>query len=208
MWRTSCGDRTLKGAEARLFAEALLDLLDDEDELQFEDCELGIECFDNLTYGQAIFVLHTIATGLLRDDVPAVPLTAVVEAAIAAVFQHLRIQVDIEVDEPTWWRDWRKLIIAAREETGGEELPDPTCDDLDEWDLQIQELTDVVLWDADYGDGELYLDKPPEESEVLRAITGIPQEYFLTIADDLSDEQIEAKLSELRKVCRSVIGKR
>jgi len=29
MWRTSCGERTLHGAEARLFAEALLSLLDE-----------------------------------------------------------------------------------------------------------------------------------------------------------------------------------
>lgn len=205
MWRTSCGDRTLQGAEAKLFAEALLNLLDQEDELQFEDCDLGIECFDGLTYGQKISVLHTIANGLLRENVPAVPLTAVVEAAIAAVFEHLRISVDMEVDEPEAWPDWRKMIVAARGETGGEEIPNPTCDDVGEWEMEIQGLADVILWDADYGDGELYLDKPPEESEVLRAMTGIPQEYFLAIADDLNDEQIEAKVSELRKVCQSVI---
>ena len=29
MWRTSCGQRTLHGAEARLSAEALLSLLDE-----------------------------------------------------------------------------------------------------------------------------------------------------------------------------------
>jgi hypothetical protein len=30
MWRTSCGDRVLSGAEAKVFAEALLNLLDEE----------------------------------------------------------------------------------------------------------------------------------------------------------------------------------
>ena len=101
MWRTSCGDRTLKDAEAQLFAEALLNLLDEENDLQFEDCSLGIECFDNLTYGQTISVLHTIANGLLREDVPTVRLTAVVEGAIAAVFEHLRIQVEMEIEDVT-----------------------------------------------------------------------------------------------------------
>jgi hypothetical protein len=41
-----------------------------------DDYELGIECFDNLTYGQRISVLATIGNGLLRKDVPVVDLTA------------------------------------------------------------------------------------------------------------------------------------
>ena len=138
MWRTSRGERTLKGAQARLFAEALLDLLDQENDLEFENCDLGIECFDSLTYGQTISVLHTIAHGLLREDVPAVPLTAAVEAAIAALFEHLPIQVDIEVEEAEARLDWRKLLVAAREETGGEEIPQPMCDHVGKWDLEIQ----------------------------------------------------------------------
>jgi hypothetical protein len=45
MWHTSCGNRTLHGAEARLFANALLCLLDEAVADQFEDCDLDLSCF-------------------------------------------------------------------------------------------------------------------------------------------------------------------
>jgi hypothetical protein len=79
--------RELEGAEAVVFAEALLSLLDEAVQDQFDDYQLGISCFDNLTYGQQISVLVIVGNGLLRKDVAPVELTAVVEGAIAAVIQ-------------------------------------------------------------------------------------------------------------------------
>ena len=78
MWRTQHGDRILKGAEAKVFAEALLNLLDEVTEFDFDDYELGVKCFDTLTVGQKISVLATIGNGLFRKDVKPVELTAVV----------------------------------------------------------------------------------------------------------------------------------
>ena len=57
MWRTECGVRILKGAEARVFAEALAGLLDEAIQGMLDDYELGIRCFDVLTFGQKISVL-------------------------------------------------------------------------------------------------------------------------------------------------------
>jgi len=57
MWRTSCGERTLQGAEARLFAEARLSLRDEAYTDQLYDYDLGLPCFDNLTYGQKVSVI-------------------------------------------------------------------------------------------------------------------------------------------------------
>lgn len=205
MWRTSCGDRTLEGAEARLFAEALLSLLDQEISLRFESCPLGIECYDSLTYGQRISVLSRVADGLLREDAPAVPLTTVAKGAVAAVFEHLRSLVEINLDEPAWWRDWRASIVAARRERGAADIPDPACDDLRQWEVQIQALRDMILWDADYE--ELYVDKRPQESDARRARAGISLEREPAVACDLSDKQIEARISGVRKVCRFAVEK-
>ena len=49
MWRTQYGDRILEGAEAKVFAEALLNLLDEVILCDFDDYELGILCFDTLS---------------------------------------------------------------------------------------------------------------------------------------------------------------
>ncbi len=71
MWRTQYGDRTLAVAEAIVFAESLLNLPDEATLCDFDDYELGIKCFDTLTFGQKISALTTIGNGLFRKDVKA-----------------------------------------------------------------------------------------------------------------------------------------
>jgi hypothetical protein len=75
MWRTECGERTLEGADAIVFAEALSSLLSEAIQGTLDDYELGVACFDNLTFGQRISVLTTIGNGLLRKDVLPIELT-------------------------------------------------------------------------------------------------------------------------------------
>jgi hypothetical protein len=210
MWRTQYGDRILEGTEAVLFAEALSSLLDEATSGTVDDYEVGIECFDNLTFGQRVSVLSIIGNGLLRKDVPVVRLTAILEGAIAAVFQHIQELVTFEIDTPEFGISWRKLVIAARKQMEGddserEQIPEPTCEDLDEWDFQMQRLSDAVLWDGDYEDAQLYVDFSPEKSKELRGMMGIPDDYFMAIADDLSDDEAKEKIKELRKLCDSVI---
>ena len=204
MWRTDHSDRILEGAEAKVFAEALSSLLDEFDFCDFE-YELGIKCFDNLTVGQKIYVLTTIGNGLFRKDVEPVALTAVLESGIGAVFKHLYNNITIEIDMPELKSDWRKLLVTARKEMEAEEIPEPTCEDYDEWDIEVDELANAILWDRDYEDGDIYMDHPPEKTEWLKYMARIPDNYYTAIADDLTDEEAQVKIKELRKLCNSVI---
>ena len=203
MWRTELGERILEGAEAMVFAETLSRLLDEAILGQLDDYELGVACFDGLTVGQRIYALATIGNGLLREDVPPVDLTAVVEGAIAAVFQHLKNQIIFEIDMPECGTSWREMVIAARNEAEGENIPVPNCTDVEEWDFQVEQLADRILWDADYEDGHLYLDQPPEKSEWLKYMTRIQEDYFVAIADDLADEEAQVRIKELKRLCES-----
>ena len=205
MWRTEYGDRILEGAEAIVFAKTLSSLLDEAIMGTLDDYQLGVDCFDNLTFGQRISVLATIGNGLLRKDVRPVKLTAVLEAGIAAVFEHLKNKIIIEIDEPELGTDWRELLVAARKEMEGENIPEPTCDDLDEWYFEVQELANGILWNVDYEDAQLYIDFPPKKSKRLKNWAGIPDNYYLAIADELTDEEAQARIKELRKLCNSVI---
>ena len=205
MWRTDRGERILEGAEAIVFAEALSTLLDYAIVDQFEDYESGVACFDNLTYGQKISVLATIGNGLFRKDVAPVDLTAVVEGAIAAVFQNLKDSIVLEIDEPEFGTNWRELVIAARKEAEVEDIPAPTCTDVDEWEFQVEGLTDRILWDRDYEDDHTYMDHPPEKTQWLKDMARISDNYFTAIADDLTDIEAQAQIKELRKLCDSII---
>jgi hypothetical protein len=200
MWRTGYGERTLEGAEA------LLSLLDEAVQDQFDDYQLGINCFDNLTYGQQVSVLGIVGSGLLSKDVAPVKLTAVVEGAIAAVFRHLTNEIIFEVDTPEMGTRWREWVVAARQEAGGLDIPKPTCDDHEEWEIELEELSGVILWDADYDDDQLYIDHPPETSKWLKDMSGVSDNYFLAIADDLTEEQAEARIEQLQKLCQSIVG--
>jgi len=62
---------------------------------------------------------------------------------------------------------------------GAEDIPEPTCDDLDEWETEVQELSYAILWDVDYEDAQLYIDFLPEKSRWLKDMAGIPDNYFL-----------------------------
>ena len=81
MWHTNNGDRTLEGAEAKLFAYTLWDFLC-ELEVEGGDFDAGLKAFDCLTYGQKLSVLSAVANGLLKPDVPIRKLTAAVESAL------------------------------------------------------------------------------------------------------------------------------
>jgi hypothetical protein len=204
VWRTDPSDRILEGAEAKVFAEALLSLLDEFDLCDFE-YDLGIKCFDTMTVGQKVSVLSTIGNGLFRKDVEPVELTAVLESGIGAVFKHLSFRIAYEIDEPELGLKWRKLLVAARKEMEAEDMPDITCEDYDEWDIEVEELANAILWDRDYEDGDIYMDHPPEKTEWLKYMARIPDNYYTAIADDLTDEEAQVKIEELRKLCNSVI---
>ncbi|MFC1761179.1 hypothetical protein ACFL6U_03765 [Planctomycetota bacterium] len=206
MWRTNNGDRILQGAEAVLFATATLSLLDEAIQDQLEDYRLGVACFDDLTYGQKISVLASVCNGLLRGDVPPVELTAIVEGAIATIFQHLKNEIIFEIDNPEMGIGWRKLVAIARHEAGGSEIPIVTCDDIQEWDIEVDQLADLILWDADYESAHMYVDLPPEQSRWLKDMTRVSDNYFLAIADDLTDEQARVKTKQLQKLCQSIIS--
>lgn len=193
----------MDGAEARLFAEALWDFVS-ELELDEGDYDVGLEVFDRMTYGQKVSVLSIVGAGLLKPDEPIRKLTAAVEGAIAAVFEYLKMVVIVEIDEPEINSNWRKMILAARCEVDSDELPTENCENMQEWLIELEELSELILWDADYEDEDLYIDKPPEEARILKDFMLMRDDYFLEIPEDLKPEQITAKLSELKKLCRSI----
>ena len=72
---------------------------------------------------------------------------------------------------------------------------------------QMAVLITPILWDADYEDEDLYIDKPPEEARRLKDFMRMRDDYFLEVPEDLKPKQIKAKLSELKILCQSICEK-
>ncbi|NQV31747.1 MAG: hypothetical protein HQ515_03590 [Phycisphaeraceae bacterium] len=205
MWNTSTGKRTLKGAEAALVAEGLLTLIDDSSVWNFEDYPMGIKAYDDLTPGQQVSALRTIANGLFADDVKPIKHTAALEGAIATVFRQIEDRLEVELDDTGSGFEWRKLVVAVRKAADAEDVLPLECADHDAWQFEIEQIEDNILWDNDFDTSNLFMDLPPEQSETFRELMGIPKYYALTIPDDLTKEQIETTIAEIRKLCSRVI---
>jgi hypothetical protein len=218
MWRTSRGNRVLKGAEAKVFASSVLVML--QRELFDEDYPCyGIPVFDTLTPPQRIATLHFVAQALFRPEVPIPEHTAVLEGAAATVIEHVGTLLKYEISSTPDETPLRSLVAKAcrevdedegrdvpeeGEEEEGWEGPDASCDDLDEWYDCVEYLHDSILWDRDCLSEDLLVDLPPEGSEFVKTEMRIPAEYYQAIAPDPSEQQLHVLLDELVALCKKV----
>lgn len=101
---------------------------------------------------------------MLRKDVPHVRLTVIFDGAIAAVFKHIDNEIAYDIDEPESLSNWKELLIAARQEIGGEikQIPEPNCTNMGKWNLEVGILSEAMLFDTDYADSKLYMDFHPD----------------------------------------------
>ena len=207
MWPTPDGERTLQGAEAALFKEGLGTLVD----MVRDDTEglwhFGIPPFDNLPPNQKLAVLAQIGNALLCKDQPVPRLTAVWEAAVGAVFEAIRVMVEMEIDQPAEWQlspTWRARVLSAARERQIEELLDPTSGDLDGWEVLIDSLKGDILWDEDWRYAELHLDAPPDQGQAVKTLLGIDDNYYVAVPPDPSEEELQGILAILKKLTRAV----
>ncbi|MCP4788109.1 MAG: hypothetical protein GY903_13390 [Fuerstiella sp.] len=221
MWHTSEGDRLLEAAEARLFKAGVTGLVERvKEETRADGGGYSIALFDELTWSQRLAVLESVATHLLTESGHMPELTAVNEAAIGAVFDHISFEIDVEIEGVPSASVWRQLVFDAchecfgdelreNDESGDEEGPEEDADYLPEsanndrpgqWHPLVQSLADRILWDRDYELMGEFLDEPPEKAAMLRQIMGIGDDYFATAAVDLHSDQ------EARETLRRLAG--
>jgi len=203
MWRTSSGDRTLKGAEAtliRALISQVVDNLDAEVRGDVDRWDFGVVLFDELETPQKFSLLAAVGTSLLREDAAPLPLNAVNEATVAVLYRALTqaIQVEIELElGPEFQSWWRSMVLAAvREIDGDDELPPCKSSDLEVWDVVTETLASFVLWDEDWDMTDLVMDRDPEQGRSIKGQLDIADDYFTAVAPDPTD----AELAHARQV--------
>ena len=156
----------------------------------------SIPLFDALSPEQRIVLLDR-AAGCVCDPEPALqPRNAVLEAAVAAIFDHIRGELEAELDvqsDPDESveddTEVRREIAAAfnegEEEPGGLSIcPDPECVVFETWEVVMDSLRDRILPDEDWNLSDLALDLSPEKSNELKQTMGIGDDYFVDVAPD------------------------
>lgn len=132
-------------------------------------------------------------------------LTAVLEAGVGAIYQAIRVMVEMEIDQLAEGHEsptWRELVVAACREQGIEELSDPESEDLDEWEVLVDSLTASVLWDEDWRDNENLLDVDPKAGRALKELLGIDEDYYVAVPPDPTDVEVEGVWATLLRLTR------
>jgi hypothetical protein len=201
MWRTSQGMRTLDGAEAELVTAAIGDMWRqlEEDQDSDDPWTWGLAIFDGLQWEQKTVQLAAVGGALLKTEVSAMPLTAVNEATVGVIFEHIRQSVQVEIDTSMDIDEsldfWRKKVLAVIDDESwpaDEPLPDSNCTDFGEWDWMIEAIGDGILWDDDWCDASFIMDVAPETANRRKDSLGIDDDYYRAIAPDPSEADIAA----------------
>ena len=106
-WDTQLGLRVLQGVEAELYLTALQhtvtylwDIVKLDDDL---NVRTGDRIFDSASVEQKIVLLHQCLSALLKPDIPAPPLTNVMEAAAFLPFAFLQMRIEEEIEDEMNW---------------------------------------------------------------------------------------------------------
>lgn len=220
------GERTLLGAERRMFVSSAWGLADFLSVAAPEGKAIfGIVLFDRLTWQQQMLMLEKVMSAMVDPTIPAPPSSALLEATVAAVYAQLRTSLEIELDDARLalkhsddeWDHFyvRMEILAALEEPVDtdepiEEMPDdcwPTlqCDEIDEWDFAIESLRNRILADEDWQMEAIAMDLSPQTSKSLKNGMGIQRDYFIDIPPDGTDEEAEAARLRLAALGKKIL---
>jgi hypothetical protein len=161
-----------------------------------------------LTREQKQLAILLVARALL-DPVSEPPrITAVLAGTVAAIYEHLRTMIALEIDEGKGTTLRRMLLEALDEMNSGRDqeplaLLSPACQDLEEWSEVVEALGDSVLEDHDFDMEALFLDAPPEEAAALKALMRIHPDYFVTTIDDPPPQCLEQISKDLGSLLSS-----
>lgn len=198
MWRTDLGERVLSPPEASLFRAGLGSLISLID-AHHGTCKADVEVFDRLSLSEKLGILDVVARGLLDPNTPCPQLSAVSEGAIGAVFYQIKREVDAEIRHHR--SVFRPLIRSACKEMGmNDDLPRVTSTDWETWDICIEALMDLILFDRDWEEEFIPPDAPPALAKLVKESMSIDDDYYSAAAPDPSSRQLERIRQHLREL--------
>ena len=227
-WHTPSGDRYLVGEESEMVRDSLSTMVQELAscrETEEDPWEYGVTLFDELTWQQQLAVLDLLATNLLQETPETLELSGVNEASVAAVYQNIVQQIELEIElhtvSPVEFRTrWRQAALDAYRENEDDDIVrqeilsqdadqasvfdiDANCMEVDRWCWLVELLADRVLWDRDFEMVNEMIDAPPERAAAMRAALGITPGYYTAIAPDPTDHQLDALFESLEELTRA-----
>ncbi len=184
-WHSPFGDLTLKGEEAKLFRDVILDFCRRIAEAGTDQDSAygGATIFDQMTRTQQLASLEEVARHLFFTTAECAELVAWSEATLAAILFEIRSLLEYEIELSEDDRVRRLLLQLTESEFDNDEH----WDNCDEWSFVFDCYQDRFLWDLDFEDTSM-LDLPPERAKAIKEGLGILDEYHSTPPPDLDNQ--------------------
>lgn len=208
-WRTQLGERTVKGAEAALVREAIAhmtDIVEEEIAGYADPWDFGVVLFDRLEPPAKLALLAEVGRALLQETDTCPKLTAINEAAVAAIFRDIEQLIQFEIDsrndmeEPFFWRT--RVLAIFHEDGDTADLPESHCTAWSEWDILMEVLSERILWEDDFDDADRFLDTPPGQAAFMRRMMAIVDNYYRAVPSDPWDSDLARIRATLAELCK------
>lgn len=213
MWILNDNERILTNEEwacLQLGLASLRDYIQDDPEGQYDFGKSGVAVFDQLTAPQKLALLVDTCEAMTSPSIAAPKLTALNEGTVAALLQSFWNQLvaeldmcdDLEDDDYPFLECRRALLRAFEDEEDPDTrsmLPYEDESDSEMWYDLFTLFESRFLDDTDYEMAAL-LDAPADKAEEIKAIMGIDDEYFVSIAPDptqMEMHKVNQKLANL-----------
>lgn len=203
MWATTDGDRVVRGAEAALIrraADEMLDALVGEWEGTSPSRAYGIPWFDQWEVEQRIWLLKQVLRSLFLTSTPPLRPAAMYEATVDAIFCHVAVAVDEEIeDRAELDQRWRNELIAAFTcQHGRSPKIDPGATDAGRWHTLAGQVADAILGSPSYQQAEWFRDGEAKHAERFIQQRGLPQDFLQRIPPVCRESDAKGSIHEIR----------
>ena len=182
-WHAPAGQIILRGKEADIFRDAILEMCDDILEITDEDFVFGwVRLFEAMSRTQQVASLEKVGHHLFHSTDTCLELHAWSEATLASILKQIGNDLSFEIEYGEG-KEIRQFVAEYFEEEF--ELTD--WDDYQEWIFYLDCYEDRFLWDADYDD-DAVADMPPDQARQFKAMFGVLEDYYSATPPDLESE--------------------
>lgn len=215
-WRTPNRSDATPKAVISLMAEAAVELRDEIlEEITGDDPELqvrlGIPVFDSLSPKTRIFCLADVLRCLSDPELTEPELYAWNEGTVWAIFSKcqglLEMEIDEDDDDDSRTSDRDPTIRLRRLVRDALVSGDPSADapsvrsrDLEDWRSAIEAISDGILWDRDFLDGEILADMDPRDSNGIKDRMRISEGYFTALPPLVREDEYRKADRFLRQI--------
>ena len=223
-WKTQLGERHAVGPEAELIRDAIgyiHDVVEAEIDCLNDPWDFGVPIFDNLEPACKLCLLADVGEALLNET-PLLPLTAITEGTVAAIFgavlQLIETEIDLQKKEAFQDNDhrffYRTLVLEiARSDEGesdaveadvdeDEDLRTAESTDMSDWEFLVEMIGERILWDEDYLYADEILDAAPDIARRKRNRLGIAREYCFDLPPNPEESDLVGIRERLEKIER------